>query len=281
LSTNEELNRRLAVVTGAASGLGRGLCGALGEQGARLVAADVEQDALESLAEDLRADGVEVTTVLTDVSKRDEVVRLAQIAAQIGPVDLLFNNAGVSETPQPSWELTDDDWSWVLGVNLMGVVHGTAAFLPGMVERDRGTIVNTASNSALGSVGHVAAYTASKHAIVGFSESVQYELWQRGSAVKIAVSLPGAMTTRMADSARNRPADARGRRPTQEELAMMSAHISRGITGGHAAGIVLSGLSRGDFYIVTHPEDLDTASRRYEGLMAGRLAPPVAPIATE
>ncbi|MFI5428077.1 SDR family NAD(P)-dependent oxidoreductase [Aeromicrobium sp. UC242_57] len=281
MSSIEELKGQLAVVTGAASGLGRGLCSKLGEQGARLVVADVEQKALDSLAADLRSKGVEVTTVLTDVSKRDEVDRLAAIAADIGPVDLLFNNAGVSEAPQPSSGLTEDDWAWVLGVNLMGIVHGTSAFLPAMIERNQGTIVNTASNSALGSVGFVAAYTASKHAIVGFSESVQYELWQRESAVKIVVSLPGAMSTRMADSARNRPAEAEGRKPSEAELAIMTAHISHGISGEQAAEIVLAGVSRGDFYVVTHPEDLDTATRRYEGLMTGRLAPPVAPIATE
>ncbi len=183
----ERLQGRVAVVTGAASGIGRALAETFGREGMKVVLADVEPGALAETARALAATGVEVLPVETDVTKQDEVDRLAaRTLDAFGGVHLVCNNAGVFAGGL-SWSQPLADYQWVLGVNLWGVIHGVRTFVPIMLERgDEGHVVNTASMAGLTANPYAAAYHVSKHAVLAFSEVLYHEL--RGTGAKIGVS---------------------------------------------------------------------------------------------
>ena len=254
---------KVAVVTGAASGLGRGIAGRFGAAGCTLVLADVEETALETARQELAAAGIETTAVPTDVSDEASMDALAEATLERhGRVDLLFNNAGVG-VHRPTADMTTKDWEWVLGVNLWGVIHGLRVFLPHMLARDAGRIVNTASSAGHVVVPTLAAYNASKHAVVAISETVRAELAQQDSAVAVAAFCPGLVRTRITSSARNRPE--RLCNPGEplpekdswdEELARgrqeaMEARFGPAKSPAEAADILHDGLLEGRFYIWT------------------------------
>jgi len=201
----EELEGKVAVVTGAASGIGLALSRRFGREGMRLVVADVEAGALETAAAEL-ADGTEVLAVVADVSDLGAVDELARQAFErFGTVHVVCNNAGVGGLGDATWEGTREAWEWVLGVNLWGVINGVRAFTPRLVEQDEGHIVNTASISGLAALPHMGAYTASKHAVLGLSECLFHELALRGSTVGVSVLCPGFLKTGIFESDRNWP----------------------------------------------------------------------------
>ena len=254
---------QVAVVTGAASGLGRGIADRFAAAGCRLVLADVEEPALVRAAAELSGTGVEVTAVPTDVSDAASMDALARaVLERHGHVDLLFNNAGVG-VQKPTEAMTTSDWEWVLGVNLWGVIHGVRVFLPHMLARDAGRIVNTASSAGHVVVPGLAAYNASKHAVVAISETVRAELAQQDSAVAVAAFCPGVVRTRITSSARNRPerlCNPDEPLPEKEvwddELARrrqeaMEARFGRAKSPAEAADILHDGLLEGRFYIWT------------------------------
>ena len=180
--TMKEFRDKVAVVTGAASGIGRGLADRCVQEGMKVVLADIEEPALAQAESELKADGADVLAVLTDVSKASEVEALAQRTLEAyGAVHLLCNNAGVA-AGSTAWESTINDWKWVLGVNLWGVIHGLQAFVPTMLEQDTEShIVNTASLAGLKSFFASAAYHVTKHAVVALSENLYYDLARRGT----------------------------------------------------------------------------------------------------
>ncbi|MCY3952350.1 MAG: SDR family NAD(P)-dependent oxidoreductase [bacterium] len=254
---------QVAVITGAASGLGRGIADRFGAAGCRLVLADVEEAALARAAAELTAACVEATAVPTDVADAASVDALAAaVLEDHGHVDLLFNNAGVG-IQKPTAEMTTRDWEWVLGVNLWGVIHGLRVFLPHMLARDAGRIVNTASSAGHVVVGNLAAYNASKHAVVAISETVRAELAQQHSAVTVAAFCPGMVRTRITSSARNRPDQLRNpgeplpeRDSWDERMAegrqeALEAQFGRAKSAAEAAAILHDGLLDGRFYIWT------------------------------
>jgi NAD(P)-dependent dehydrogenase (short-subunit alcohol dehydrogenase family) len=170
----EELHGRVAVVTGAASGIGLALCERFAAEGMRLVMADVDPARLEESVGELKeASGADVIAVPADAASWDSVEALALRAfAEFGAVHVLCNNAGVTRLAK-TWELTLEEWRWVLGVNLDGVFHGIKAFVPRMIEKgEPGHVVNTASVSGLMPYQGVAAYAASKYGAVGLSETL-------------------------------------------------------------------------------------------------------------
>ena len=201
------LQGKVAVITGAASGIGRALAERCVQEGMRVVLADVEKQALEQTSRELAAQGAEVLAVQTDVSQATEVERLAQKAFETYPaVHLLFNNAGVG-AGKSAWESTLADWEWVLGVNLYGVIHGIRSFVPRMLESgSEGYIVNTASMAGLTSSPGLSVYMASKHAVVSLTETLYHELTLRGASIGVSVLCPGFVKTRIQDAERNRPA---------------------------------------------------------------------------
>src|SRR6266536_1627947 len=197
---------KVAVVTGAASGIGRALAAKSAQEGMKIVLADVEESALKQAEEELKASGARVLAVRIDVSQAADVERLAQQAfATYGAVHLLCNNAGVA-AGTTVWESSLADWQWVLGVNLWGVIHGMHFFVPRMLAQDsEGHIVNTASSAGLVASSGLGIYKVSKHGVVTLSETLALELAARGTKLKASVLCPEWVNTRILDAERNRP----------------------------------------------------------------------------
>ena len=204
----ERLRDRVAVVTGAASGIGLALSERFAAEGMRVVMADVETTALAPAAERVRAAAPAVLAVRVDVSRAEDVERLArETYAAFGAAHVVCNNAGVAVISAVH-EQTLADWQWVMGVNLWGVIHGVHAFLPRMLAGgDEGHIVNTASMAGLTTAPFMSIYDVTKHGVVALSESLYKELELSGALVGVSVVCPGLINTNIIRSARNRPAE--------------------------------------------------------------------------
>lgn len=187
-----EFHGKVAVVTGAASGIGRSLAERCAQEGMRVVLADVEEGALTQTAESLRSSGADVRAITTDVSRAGDVEALARKTVEAyGGVHLLFNNAGVGGGTT-AWGSMLADWQWVLGVNLWGVIHGVHSFVPLMLQQgDEGHIVNTASIAGLTGGPGLAVYKVSKHGVVSISETLYHELALQGAKIGVSVLCPG------------------------------------------------------------------------------------------
>jgi len=279
-----------AVVTGAASGIGLGIARRLAEAGARVLMADVEAPRLEKAATELVEAGCEVHWIVTDVSKQEAVDQLAERAhATLGKVHILCNNAGVAGGAGAIWEASEADWKWVLGVNLMGVVHGLRAFVPRMLEHgEPGHIVNTSSILGLtGGGGSI--YSVSKHAVTRLSEGLYSDLRNRKASIGVSVLCPGLVATRIVTSARNRP----GELPSNVSPEVVAAFAERrkqvqqyfrtaGMPAEQVGDIVVDAIRKDTFYVLTHPELIRDAQTRFDRVLAGE-APPVqtAPMAPQ
>jgi NAD(P)-dependent dehydrogenase (short-subunit alcohol dehydrogenase family) len=254
----EALADKVAVVTGAANGIGFALCEAFAAEGMRVVMSDVDPAALDAAA--ARIDG-EVLAFPADVMQWEEVAELeARAVERFGAVHVLCNNAGV-QLPGLTWEFKREEWEWVLGVNLGGVVHGLHAFLPGMVARgEPGHIVNTGSLGGLIPFPGIAPYTAAKYAVVGLSESMRADL--RGAGVEIGVSVlcPGPVMSRLREnSAAFQPGGESGRDvPVLTEPRMPAEEV---------AVLVVDAIRNDRFWILTHPEYNDTIRERCRGIV--------------
>jgi NAD(P)-dependent dehydrogenase (short-subunit alcohol dehydrogenase family) len=230
----QELTGKVAVVTGAASGIGRALSDRAAAEGMAVVMADVEAPTLAAAAAEVRATGARVLDVVTDVAAEAAVARLADAAfAEFGAVHLLCQNAGVSGGGGPSWEIPDNAWQWTFGVNLWSIVYGLRAFVPRMIAQGEGHIVNTASSAGLKTLPFVAPYAATKHAVVAISEALCIELGMFGPGLGVSVLCPGWVDTRIADSDRNWPAHL-GELPGAPDGGDDMREVSRGLL---AAGI--------------------------------------------
>ena len=255
----DSLNGRVAVVTGGASGIGRELCLGFARAGARVVVADVDEAGMDGTVAAVAQAGSEAIRVRTDVSRLDDVQTLADRAfAQWGAVHVLCNNAGVGVNGGLE-SATHQDWEWVIGVNLWGVIHGTEAFVPRMIAgREPGHIVNTASMAGLIASQGLGIYNTTKYAVVGLSETLQKDL--RPYGIGVSVLCPMGVATAIGDSERNRPAHLRspGRQPTRDIQL-----IGRTLTPAHVAGQVLRAILANRLYIITHEEGLDPLRRRF------------------
>jgi NAD(P)-dependent dehydrogenase (short-subunit alcohol dehydrogenase family) len=197
----------VAVVTGAASGLGLGLAHSFATRGLDVVLADIEAEPLDAAVEAVGEHGVRVLGVRTDVADLAQVQALAsETLDRFGRVDIVCNNAGVSAVGPYMWETPDADWEWVLSVNLGGVVNGIRAFVPHLVAQNSGHVVNTASMAAITVTTRHAPYVASKFAVAGLSEALRAELDRAAPNVGVTVVFPGTMSTNIATANRNRPA---------------------------------------------------------------------------
>lgn len=267
----EELGSRVAVVTGAASGIGRGMARAFATEGMRLVLSDIEEAALEGVAEELRGRGAELRVVPSNVADASSVDTLAEASFDaFGAVHLLCNNAGVINDNVPTWESSAGDWEWVMGVNMMGVAHGIRAFVPRMLAGgEAGHIVNTSSMGGLISGTANAIYIASKHAVVSISECVQNELRWAEAPIGVSVLCPGWVRTGLVDADRNRR-DAP--QPSEAERAMR-ARFQRGLDRGadpDAVGrLVVDAVRRERFYVLTHPHWDGLIRARFDAILDG------------
>ena len=254
--------QNVAVITGAASGIGRGLAERFTAEGMKVVIADVEAAALAKLEADLKAKGATVLAVRTDVSKAAEVENLAaQALDTFGAVHILCNNAGVV-CSRPVWEHTLADWEWVLGVNLWGVIHGIRTFVPRMLAQgDECHIVNTASILGLVGGSGEGIYKVSKHGVVVLSETLADELAQKEANIQVHVLCPGWVRTRILESDRNRPdALQNPSEKTQPHELIIGgsrntrAEMEAGLSPAEVAEQVYNAIQNGTFYIHTHPE---------------------------
>lgn len=273
----KDFQDKVAVVTGAASGIGQALAQKSAALGMKVVLADVEVRALKQVEEELKTSGAQVLAVPTDVSKVTDVQRLATLAFETyGAVHLLFNNAGVN-AGTTVWESSLADWQWVLGVNLWGVIHGVHSFVPRMLAQDsEGHIVNTGSLSGLVS-NPGAMYPVTKHAVVALSETLYHELTLTGAKLKVSVLCPGFVNTRIMDAARNRPAELQ-QEPSQRKespqvetiLQIMRQGVQAGMPPPRVADIVFKAIRDETFYILTHPEGKEAIRTRMEDILQER-----------
>jgi NAD(P)-dependent dehydrogenase (short-subunit alcohol dehydrogenase family) len=269
----QELAGKVAVVTGAASGMGRAFAERFGREGMQVVLADVEQPALERTVEALRGRGLAVTGVQTDVMQAQAVEALArQTLETFGKVHLVCNNAGVEGYLEgPIWEATPRDWQWTFGVNFWGVVHGVQTFMPIMLAQpEQGWMVNTASATALVRGGNM--YGITKHAVRALSETMDAQLKQRNANVGVSVLCPGVVNTRLFEGWRNRPAELRNAQPVTSETAdrMRRGWFERAATStepAQVADLLVGAIREGRFYIKTDAE-WDPRIREFcEGIM--------------
>jgi len=260
---------RVAVVTGAASGIGRAMAERFAGEGMRVVMADIEEPALSEAAALVERRGGEVLPVRTDVSRPEQVDALRDRALDaFGAVHVVCNNAGVGgwERGVSIWELTLTEWDWVLGVNLWGVIHGMRTFLPVLLEQPAAHVVNTASIAGL--IPARGPYGVSKHGVVALSEGLSLELRQRGAAVGVSVLCPGYVKTRILESARNRPDTV----PSPGSLRVDDHPLLRsGIEPAVVADRVVDAIRAGRFYVLTHEDSIAAVRRRADQVVAGDL----------
>ena len=270
----------MAVVTGAASGIGLGLAMRFAAEGMHVVMADVEEPALSKAASELAGSGASVLPVVTDVADRAAVDALRDAAVSaFGAVHVVCNNAGVGGPHGPLWECPDGEWDWVLGVNLGGVINGVRAFMPLLLEQDAAHMVNTASIFGV-FAGALGPYGVSKHAVVALTETLHFNLRSAGVAsVGVSVLCPGAVRTNFGTSARNRPAWAGPPAVTGPAEQASAERFGRlaltGASPAEVAGIVVDGIRSSRFYILTSANRNEAVLRRGEEIVSG--APPAPP----
>jgi NAD(P)-dependent dehydrogenase (short-subunit alcohol dehydrogenase family) len=271
----QDLRGKTAVVTGAASGIGRGLSHRFAKEGMQLVLADIEPGPLDEAAAALKAEGATVLAVPTDVSRADQVQTLADRAVErFGRVDVVCNNAGVS-VGGPIWEMTVADWEWVMGVNLWGVIHGVRTFVPIMLRQGgEGHVVNTASVAGLASSPFMGVYNVTKHGVVTLSETLHKELGLLGHSIKVSVLCPGFVNTRIADSDRNRPAplcNAVERERPEEMERMIRGLLAAGLPPAEVAAMVVDAIRTERFYVLTHPDLTRLVRERMTDILEQRV----------
>jgi NAD(P)-dependent dehydrogenase (short-subunit alcohol dehydrogenase family) len=247
--------RKVAVVTGAASGIGLALTDALTKAGAHVVMADIDPERLNMAVATVEPGGdSELLPIATDVSRYESVEALAATARdRFGAVHLLFNNAGV-QRPGRIWNVPPADFRWLLEVNLLGAFNGIRAFVPAMIERgEPAHVVNTASISGVLGFARIGAYAATKYGVVGLSESLLHDLREKGAPIGVSVLCPGAVATGLgANSAALRGTDGADAQPPQGTAPITIAEM------------VLDAVKANRFWILTHPG--------YNGLLAERTA---------
>jgi len=272
----KDLQGKVAVITGGASGIGRAVAEKAAAEGMKVVLADIEEGPLKEVETELTGRGAEAIGVVTDVSDGASVRRLRDRALdRFGAVHLVHNNAGVG-TGGPIWEFSEEDWRWILGANLWGVIHGVATFVPLLIEPGEGHVVNTASIAGLTTTAFLGPYHATKFAVVAISESLYKDLQVTGAPVGVSVLCPGFVQTRIAESDRNRPAWAPGREVegAEELRAAIQGMVDGGIPPAVVADRVIDAVKEDTFYILTHPELTEAVRIRSDDIVLGR--PPTA-----
>jgi NAD(P)-dependent dehydrogenase (short-subunit alcohol dehydrogenase family) len=263
MSALPELSGKVAVVTGGASGIGKGIATQLVRAGMRVVIADIEPEPLLRTADELGVAGIPV-----DVADLDSVRALARSAtSRFGTVHVICNNAGVGPVARIA-DLTMDDWHWIIGVNLHGVIHGVHTFLPILeANADGGHIVNTASMSGLVAPPRLGAYSVTKFGVVALTEALASELRQAGSKVGATVLCPGTVRTNIHTSSRNRPERFGERGLADVDISLDGNPAYRWISPEEAGAVVVRAIRRGDLYALTHPDWYGMVERRH-----GRIA---------
>jgi len=270
---------KVAVVTGAASGIGRGLARHAAREGMAVVLADVEPEALDAAVAEVAALGADTVGVRTDVSDERDVRALADAAYdRFGAVHLLCNNAGVFQAGVV-WQRTPADWEWVMGVNFWGILHAIRVFVPRLLDQDADAhIVNTSSMAGLMTVAYSGPYVVSKFAAAALTECLAHDLRAQGdTSIGVSCLVPGYVDTRIADSTRNRPDE-----PPSEVTApdhhfvaqvLKDQTAEQGIHPDEVAEMVFAAVRAGRFWIPTSDSFEPLVTRRADAMRDGHLAP--------
>ncbi len=251
----QHLEGRVAVVTGAARGMGRAMAERFAREGMRVVLADIDRQRLDETEAAIRGSGGQVLAVATDMTDAQQVATLARRTEdEWGSVHLLCNNAGGGATRGAIWEIPLERWHWVMELNFWTVLHGVHAFVPAMIERsEEGHVVNTASGVVLGTKPWQSPYNASKHAVVGLTETLHHELGKVGAPIGVSLLCPGFVQTR---------------EPTSDDEA---EQLRGAMQPDEVAEQVVAAVRGGEFYVLTHPEALRERARvRAEDIDQGR-----------
>jgi NAD(P)-dependent dehydrogenase (short-subunit alcohol dehydrogenase family) len=273
----DELAGKVAVVTGAASGIGNAFARRFAADGMKVVLSDIEAPALERAADELAATGASVLPVVTDTSIRSSVEALAQQTFDhFGSVHVVCNNAGVGSRGLKLVDVPERDFEWVLGVNLWGVMHGIWAFLPHLRAQNEGHVVNTASISGFSHRPRMGPYNASKAAVIAVSETLQFELEDEGSDVGVTVVCPGWVRTNISQAVRNLPEQYHYELTPEQavEMAEYKAHRKHVVTGGaiepdELADQVRNAVVAKQFYVFTDDGCIEDAAIRFDRILAG------------
>jgi NAD(P)-dependent dehydrogenase (short-subunit alcohol dehydrogenase family) len=262
MSAFADLEGKVAVVTGGASGIGKGIAEALKNEGVELVIADIEDGALQRTAKELGATGIQ-----TDVSSAESVGALAtEVVERFGTAHVLVNNAGIGPMGRIA-DLTLDDWKWMVGVNLWGVIHGIHAFLPILKGNEEGGhIVNTSSMAGLVGMPGLGSYTLTKYGVLGLTEVLAKELEEDGSKVGATVLCPGTIHTNIGTSSRNRPGDNAGGLhdvDISQEGSEVDMSGVRWMIPIEVGTIVVDCIRSGELYALTHPDWWDMVEPRF------------------
>jgi NAD(P)-dependent dehydrogenase (short-subunit alcohol dehydrogenase family) len=270
MSSYNSYKDQVAVITGAASGIGRGLANHAAQLGMRIAIADVDERGLREVEQELSAQGASVLAQRIDVTRYESVQALADaVFTKFGAVNLLFNNAGVL-VDGISWERSVEDWRWSFDVNVMGVIHGIKAFVPRMLAAKLpGVVINTASMGGLLSGAYLGPYMATKHAVVSISETLHFELLGEKTPLRAAVLCPGEVATGIWHSERLRTEQygEKGKFSSPSEAAthdFLTNSVAQGITPQQLAELAFQGIGAGKFWLFSHPDSL-------KALLAGRV----------
>ena len=271
----QDFSGKVAVVTGGGSGMGRAFATRFAEEGMKVVLGDIQQDALDATLEDLSAKGHDVRGIRIDVSRPEDIQRLADTALDaFGKVHVVCNNAGVEGYMDgPIWEATDKDWQWTTGVNFWSVVYGVRTFVPIMLAQDdEGHVVNTASMTAVVRAGNM--YGITKHAVLALSEIMYAQL--QDTKVGVSALCPGIIATRIFQGSRNRPPELRndkepsGSAQGDEHRRMMHERLQQGMQPSEVADILVRAIREGRFYVLTDHEWDDRIKARMQDILEWR-----------
>ncbi|AOZ90872.1 SDR family NAD(P)-dependent oxidoreductase [Paenibacillus crassostreae] len=268
---------KVAVITGAASGIGRAIALHCAQEEMKVVLADIDEEALASVKEELLLAGVDILTLTLDVTKEEDIQRLADKTIEtFGSVDMLFNNAGV-ESSSLLWNTPIEEWEWVLNVNLWGVIHAIRVFIPMMLEQQtKCYVINTASRVGLESGPGIGIYRVTKHALVSLSETLYHELKLVNSKIQVAVLCPGYVQTQLYNSNRNAPDNVKHIKkkvvsPMEKIIERMNKDaMLNGMDPYEIAKKTFEDIRKGTFYILPDSNSKISVQQRMEDILKDR-----------
>ncbi len=272
----QDLNGKVAVVTGAGSGIGRALAQACANEGMRVVAADIEAGALDETMKRLHDAGADATSLVTDVASFDAVVRLADHAyGTYSSVDVLCNNAGVFAGGL-MWERPASDFQWTLDVNLWGILNGIRAFVPRMLALGTAAhVVNTVSMAGLCTTPYSGPYDVSKFAALAATECLAHDLAAVGANIKVSMLCPGLVATNIGLADRNRPDELRVEMSPDAAFVtqVLTDETAKGLPPAAVAAMVLDAVRTERFFLPTNASHAPQLRERLDALLAGHLPP--------